>query len=62
MRELMNYEIDNVSGGDNIIKTAGEYVKDIGQAVGKAWAWATKMQLEIDSKDNSLLGAMSQGA
>ena len=61
MRDLNGIEVGYVGGGD-LLKTASEYLNDAGKAVGKVWAWGTKMQQHIDAQENILLGGMSQGA
>lgn len=54
MRELTTSEIEHVSG-------AGFWA-DVGAALGFLHGSATQMQQKIDSTENIMLGAMSQGA
>ena len=54
MRDLITAEIEHVSG-------AGFWA-DVGKALGFLHGSATQMQDKIDSSENIMLGAMSQGA
>lgn len=54
MRDLNSHEIAQVMG-------AG-FWSDVGYAIGKLAAMGAKMQQHIDSLDDPMLGAMSQGA
>jgi hypothetical protein len=54
MRDLITAEIEHVSG-------AGFWA-DVGKALGFLHGSATQMQEKIDSSENIMLGAMSQGA
>jgi len=54
MRELSHQELEQVCGG--------AFWGDVGYALGKLAAMGAKMQQHIDSLDNPMLGAISQGA
>jgi len=54
MRELNEMELEQVCGGP--------FWGDVGHVLGKLAAMGARMRQHIDSLDNPMLGAMSQGA